>query len=113
MKKTIKIALLICLISLVSIFAFTACNISYLFPETTESTLENNEQTTPLIDEHTHIFSEWIIIKEAKCEETGLTQRYCTECAYTESQPITSLGHSFGAWAMVKETTPISASREK
>ena len=79
MKKTIKIALLVCLISLVSILMFTACN----------------SKDNPAPEETSqHIWSEWIVIKEAKCEEKGLLHRYCTECYYTESKPIDALGHT-------------------
>ena len=89
MKKTIKIALLLCLISLVSILMFTACN-SKDNPAPEESTSKETTTTpTPA-----HIWSEWIVIKEAKCEENGLLQRYCTECNYTESKPIDALGHT-------------------
>ena len=58
---------------------------------TTESTTP--EETTPE-EETKHLWSDWITIKDAKCEEKGLLQRYCTECYYTESKPIDVLGHT-------------------
>lgn len=94
MKRTIKIALLLCLISLVSALALTACDIGTIIPSLMETTLGNNEQTTTPIVEHTHVWSAWITIKAAQCEEAGLSQRYCTECNYTESKPIDALGHT-------------------
>ena len=79
MKRTIKIALLLCLILLMSTLVLTACN----------------DKDNPAPEETSqHIWSEWIVIKEAKCEENGLLQRYCTECNYTESKPIDALGHT-------------------
>lgn len=74
MKKTIKSALLACLILIVSALMFTACSD------------KNNT--------HTHTWSEWITIKEAECETSGLLQRYCIECNYTESKPINAFGHT-------------------
>lgn len=71
MKRTFKIAILFCLVAILT-FVFTACN------KTDED----------------HAWSEWIVIKEAKCEEKGLLQRYCNECNYTESKPIDELGHN-------------------
>lgn len=125
MRKTINVALLTCLVLLVSALTFTACNISDILsttevttPESTtpkettleettpeettseETTLEETapeestpEETAPEVTP-THTWSEWIIIKEAKCEEKGLLQRYCTECYYTVSNPIDALGHT-------------------
>ena len=74
MKKTFKLVLLPCLIVLVGTLLLSSCN-------------DKNNTTT-------HIWSDWITIKEAKCEEKGLLQRYCTECNYTESKPIDALGHT-------------------
>ena len=96
MKRTFKIALLLCLISLVSVLTLTACDITDIFakdPQESTSETTTSDKTAP---EETpqHIWSEWIVIKEAKCEENGLLQRYCTECNYTESKPIDALGHT-------------------
>ena len=62
-------------------------------PEETTPESTTPEETTP--EEKTkHLWSDWITIKDAKCEEKGLLQRYCTECYYTESKPIDVLGHT-------------------
>ena len=90
MKKTMKLALLMALILLVSMLTFTACNTN----KDEQTTLQSEEQTTPEDTTPIHVWSEWITIKEAKCEEKGLLQRYCTECNYTESKPIDALGHN-------------------
>ena len=102
MKRTIKVALLMCLVLLASALMFTACKDKDV-PDS------NNEQTTPSETTHeittpgettstepspTHVWSEWKTIIEAKCEAEGLLQRYCTECNYTESKPINALGHT-------------------
>ena len=101
MKKAIKLALFLCLIALISVLMLTACDITNVFAkdpqETTQETTISDEttpeETTP---EETpqHLWSEWIVIKEAKCEEKGLLHRYCTKCYYTESKPIDALGHT-------------------
>ena len=63
--------------------------------ETTTPEITTPEETAPApTDKHTHIWGEWIIIKEAKCEVKGLLQRHCDECYYTESKPIDVLGHT-------------------
>ena len=63
--------------------------------ETGTPEITTPEETAPApTDKHTHIWSEWIIIKEAKCEVKGLLQRNCAECYYTESKPIDVLGHT-------------------
>jgi len=63
-------------------------------PEETTPEETTPEETTPSTGEHAHAWSEWITVKAATCEEIGLTQRYCTVCFYTESQPINALGHT-------------------
>ena len=90
MKKTMKIAILICVALVASVFLFAACNQKDSPPVTTTN---NGEETTPLADEGTHKWSEWFTIKDSTCEEAGLSQRYCTECHYTESNPIEAKGH--------------------
>ncbi len=109
MKRTTKQALFLCLILFASLLMFTSCNSENAFESFPEITQSNNEQTTPqettpeettpeeTTPEETtlfHIWSAWTIIKEAQCEEVGLTQRYCIECYYTESKPIDALGHT-------------------
>ena len=96
MKKTVKLALILCLIVLVSVLTLTACDITDILgknPQESTSETTTSDETTP---EETpqHIWSEWIVIKEVTCEEKGLLQRYCTECNYTESKPIDALGHT-------------------
>ena len=100
MKKTIKVVLLLCLIALVSVLTLTACDIADILGKTpqekTETTLSDEtmpeEATSEKIPQH--LWSEWIVIKKATCEEEGLLQRYCTECNYNESKPIDALGHT-------------------
>ena len=90
MKRTIKIALLTCLVLLVCVPMFTACNITDVknyIDEIIPDRILPGETSE-------HVWSEWITIKEPSCEEKGLLQRYCTECSYTESKPIEALGHT-------------------
>ena len=90
MKKTFRLTLLICLVLVASVLLFSACN-----PDTnTQTTPDASVITTPTTTEHSHVWTDWISVKEVKCEETGLLQRYCTDCHYTESQPIDALGHT-------------------
>lgn len=86
-----ELVLLWCLVLTASALMFTACdNTSFLpsFLLPSFETLTTPEETSK------HIWSEWVTIKEATCEENGLLQRYCTECYYTESKPIDALRHT-------------------
>ena len=95
---------ILCTFALILTFAcvLTSCNLPFL--PGTETTVTTPEETTPETT-LTHVWSEWIVVKEAKCEEKGLLQRYCTECYYTESKPIQATGHSFGEWITTKLPT--------
>ena len=53
------------------------------------------QQETPITK---HTFTEWFTIKEATCTIRGIEQRYCTECAYTESRTTNEAsGHSYNS----------------
>ena len=54
---------------------------------------------------HQHRWSDWIVIKEATCSESGKKERECIECGYTETQTINRLNHSWGSWFRVVEPT--------
>jgi hypothetical protein len=93
MKNTLKFMLITCFALLVNLLMFTACQNADANKEeqtTPVATVEN----TPPTEVHTHIWSEWITVKKAACEEGGLEQRYCTDCSYTESKPTSAIGHT-------------------
>ena len=48
-----------------------------------------------------HSFGEWEDIKHANCRDTGIKQRVCNVCEYSESE-ITAVTdeHTFGAWKL-------------
>ena len=48
-----------------------------------------------------HVFDEWIILIEAKCEVDGTKEHTCSVCNLTETQTITALTHTEGAWIIV------------
>ena len=56
--------------------------------------------------EHSHDFGEWVVVKEATEEETGLKERSCS-CGEKETEAIAKLEHvhAFGEWVVVKEAT--------
>ena len=103
MKKTLKSILITCFALLVSLLMFTACQDADANKEEQTTSDAKVEATTPT-EVHTHIWSEWITVKKAECEEGGLEQRYCTDCSYTESKPTSALGHTAVIDAAVEPT---------
>ena len=85
--------LIICFALLVSLLMFTACQDADANKEEQTTPIATVENTPPT-EVHTHIWSEWITVKKAECEEGGLEQRYCTDCSYTESKPTSAIGHT-------------------
>ena len=45
-------------------------------------------------NKHEHIYSDWVVVKEATCTEQGLRQKVCTECGESFSEIIDALGHN-------------------
>lgn len=87
-----KILIIVLLLSLgVGIF----CAIKYVDWESLTDLIPisiSDTQTTPS-EEHTHIFSEWVPIKDATCTENGLKERTC-DCGEQETQTIGAIGHT-------------------
>ena len=52
--------------------------------------------------EHVHKFSEWKVVREATCTQTGERERTC-KCGEKETELIAATGHSFGEWTVTKE----------
>jgi len=46
------------------------------------------------IPEHSHVFGEWTVTKEATCTEPGEQTRSC-DCGYSETQVIPATGHNY------------------
>ena len=42
-----------------------------------------------------HVWSEWAIVKAPNSVEDGLSQRFCTDCNYTESKVLSRTEHNF------------------
>jgi len=87
-----RIALLVCLITLACSLIFVACDSG----NNTQTPSTTNEETT-IIEETTekHIcsFGEWTTVKEATCTEKGEQERSCA-CGEKETQNIDALGHT-------------------
>ena len=67
------------------------CGVSVLTSCNSDKAGEQESATPPAI----HSFTEWTVIKEVGCTTDGIAQRYCTECAYTESKNIKAIGHTY------------------
>lgn len=102
MKKTTKLALLACLILLVSALMFTAC-------KDKDNPSNNGEQTTPIVDEITtpeettpapHVHT--VVIDNGvppSCTEAGLTEgKHCNVCkvVLVKQEIVEATGHNFG-----------------
>ena len=55
--------------------------------------------------EHTHSWSDWVVVKEAGCTEDGKKTRTCTGCGETDSESIPAIGHCWPEWKTVKEAS--------
>ena len=85
MKKTMKLALLVCLALFACALIFTACD-SGNKPQTPSGTTAGN--TTA----HVHSFGEWTTVKEATCAQKGEQERVCA-CGEKETQSIDMIAH--------------------
>lgn len=47
---------------------------------------------------HTHVWGEYVTVKDATCVENGLKERVCSVCGEKESVVTDKSGHSFGEW---------------
>ena len=98
MKKTIKLALFVCLILLVSALMLTACNMDIPADNNQQTTPNNNEQTTPAETPVPHVHT--IVIDAAippTCAETGLTEgKHCSVCGEVikSQEYIKPFGHT-------------------
>ena len=104
MKKTFKIATLLCLvISILLIFA--ACDKT---PHNTPA-VTTPEQTTPEPTTPPHVHTEEVIPAVApSCTETGLAEgKKCSACGkiLVPQEEIAATGHSFGEWVETKAPT--------
>ena len=56
--------------------------------------------------DHTHVFGEWVVVKDATVDEVGSKERIC-ECGAKETETIEKLvhTHAYGEWVIVKEAT--------
>ena len=89
MKKTGRVALLMCLLLFVGIFMITSCNNAK-----DQITPDVGAETTQPGNDCVHTWTDWLTVIESKCNQSGLTQRYCTKCYYTESKQIDKLPHT-------------------
>ena len=88
MKKTMKLALLVCLALLACTLVFTAC-------------VGGNEPQTPngtpdvTTDSHVHVFGEWMNAVAPTCTEDGSKARHC-DCGEWDTGKIPATGHKKG-----------------
>ena len=87
MRKTMKLASLVCLVLLVFALMFTACDVADE-PQTPddmmdETTLDSVQDETPDGthkpggETHVHSYGEWIITRESTCSAQGSKERIC------------------------------------
>ena len=91
MKKTLWLALIL---SLVCMFAFSACDIGDT-PQTPNDTPSGTTDNTTEseTDAHVHDFGEWTTVKDATCTVKGEQERTCS-CGEKETQSIDATGHT-------------------
>ncbi len=97
MKKRI-LAILIAVLCISLVFAFTSCGGNDNTGDNTNSNTNENTQTE--CAEHT--FGEWTTVTDASCTEAGSEKRVCSVCSEEETREIPA-GHNWKNW---ETTTP-------
>ncbi|MBD5504458.1 MAG: family 16 glycosylhydrolase [Lachnospiraceae bacterium] len=67
--------------------------------------------TVSTCEEHT--FGTVEIVREASCEENGLTVKVCTVCGGKEQEVTDPLGHNYGRWSVYAYSTENAAGLER
>lgn len=56
-------------------------------------------------EEHTHVFGDFVTIKEATCTENGMQEAVCKYCNKKQTKEIQKLEHAFGDYITLYEPT--------
>ena len=91
MKKTLWLALIL---SLVCVFAFSACDrgdTPQTPNDTPSGTTDNTKESET--DAHVHAFGAWTTVKDATCTVKGEQERSCS-CGEKENKSIDATGHT-------------------
>ena len=56
-------------------------------------------------EEHTHVFGDFVTIKEATCTENGMQEAVCKYCNEKQTKEIQKLEHAFGDYITLYEPT--------
>ena len=84
-----------------SLFSSSSCISGEL--DSHSSSSSDNQMTSFT---HNHIFSNWVVDKEATCSEAGIKKRVCTICDYQETEEIQPLNHNYSdEWTIDLEPT--------
>ena len=90
--KWLKRGGLVCL--LLACVLMTSCDKA----DNTSKTLSNskpNQSTNQVATAHQHSWGDWVVIKDATCEDKGYQTRACLECDSTAQEYIDAKGHSY------------------
>ncbi len=103
MKNKLKNYLSLFILFLLIIIILLGCSSKASETTTQKGTDSNNTfQSTTSIENHTHIWSEWVIANEATCTTKGLQYRTC-ECGATDEIEHAVLPHNLGEWIVIDE----------
>ena len=58
-----------------------------------------------IIPAYGHDWGEWVVTKEAKCDQAGEKTRECAVCHEKETEEIEPIGHDWSEWRIVTEPT--------
>lgn len=97
MKKWLRI-LILCCVCVFATYTFVACDFTANAAEsdTTQDTTGGTTEEPTLPDNptpHEHNFGDWHVTVPATCTETGIEQRDCNTCDFSETQTIVAKGH--------------------
>lgn len=72
--------------------------------DTSEMVLGNNVSSLA-IENHIHLFSEWIVLEEASCTARGSKTRNCLSCNLVEKEEIEMIPHNYDEGIVDKKPT--------
>lgn len=91
MKRILVLLLAVCIL-----FSLSACNKEIQDNNSSADDLNSSvtETSQSVLGDCTHIYEEWIVQREATCQQDGAKSRICKNCNYVETEILKQLEHT-------------------